>query len=248
MNALILCAGSARRFFPEGATHPKCLLSLSDDETLLDRLLRQTRALEYDAVLGTGCGHELVVSHLQQRNFHGVHCVFNPDYATTNSIVTLWQARDWIRDDTLVINGDVVLPDDALKLFDDVPSPQLLTKHQPFDDDSYRVLFDEQMKIVRMGKDLEDEASPFCAAFTGVSRVGDARRFLREIEKLLHLEVRQTWPTTAYRNLIGEVPVRAVDIGQRLFFDIDTPNEYSMARQALREIDQTMSLPNEPEA
>ena len=234
MNALILCAGSARRFFPQGATHPKCLLPLNDDETLLDRLLRQTQALKYNVVLGTGCGHELVASHLQQRNQTEVRCVFNPDYASTNSIVTLWQARDWIRDDTVVINGDVVLPDDALKLFADTSSPQLLTKHQPFDDDSYRVLFDEQSEIVRMGKELEDAASPFCAAFTGVSRVGDAQRFLREIEKLLHLDVRQTWPTTAYRNLIGEVPIRAVDIGPRLFFDIDTPIEYSMARQALR--------------
>ncbi len=233
MNALILCAGSARRFFPEGATQPKCLLPLSDDETLLDRLLRQTQALQYEVVLGTGCGHELVASHLQQRNRHDVRCVFNPDYATTNSIVTLWQARDWIADDTLVINGDVVLPDDALRLFGDTSSPQLLTKHQPFDDDSYRVLFDEQSQIIRMGKELDDEASPFCAAFTGVSRVGDAQRFLREIEKLMHLDIRQTWPTTAYRNLIGEGPVCAVDLGERLFFDIDTPIEYSMARQAL---------------
>lgn len=233
MNALILCAGSARRFFPEGATHPKCLLPLNNDETLLDRLLRQAQALKYQVVLGTGCGHELVASHLQQRKRTDVRCVFNPDYASTNSIVTLWQARDWIRDDTLVINGDVVLPDDALGLFAGTSSPQLLTKHQPFDDDSYRVLFDEQMQIVRMGKELDDEASARCAAFTGVSRVGDARRFLREIEKLLHRDIRQTWPTTAYRNLIGEVPVCAVDIGERLFFDIDTPIEYSMAREAL---------------
>jgi choline kinase len=241
MNALILCAGSARRFFAddvEGTRHPKCLLSLMDGgETILDRLLRQVFARDYYAVLGTGCGHDLVASHIAARgDGERIHCIYNRDYATTNSIVTLWQLRDFVEDGTLLINGDVVVEDnafDALDLSADVP--QLLVKNlTEFDDDTYRVVFDEAARVLAMGKDLDEAPSPRCAAFTGISRVGSATEFLREIEKLLSDGTNQTWPTTAYKNLLNEKPARAVPVNG-FFFDIDTPSEYSQARQTIAE-------------
>lgn len=241
MNALILCAGSARRFFAddaEGTRHPKCLLSLVDgdgSETILDRLLRQVFARGYYAVLGTGCGHDLVASHVAARgDGEKIHCIFNRDYATTNSIVTLWQLRDFVEDGTLLINGDVVVEDaafDALDLCANVP--QLLVKNlSEFDDDTYRVVFDDALRVLAMGKDLKELPSRNCAAFTGISRVGCAQEFLREIEKLLGDGTNQTWPTTAYKNLLQEKPARAVPISG-FFFDIDTPEEYAAARETL---------------
>lgn len=230
MNALLLCAGSARRFYPDGATRPKCLLQLSDNETILDRMIRQSQRLGYSAVIGTGCGHGEVCTHLETQN-HVVKTVYNTDYATTNSIVTLWQMRDFISNDTLLINGDVVVEDGVLELFQDFSQPQLLVKKlSQFDDDTYRVRFNGEHRVLDMGKELRDEPSALCAAFLGVSRVGNASRFLAEIEKLLHGGSNQTWPTTAYRALIDDIGVRAVDIGARQFFDIDTPEEYAQAR------------------
>jgi choline kinase len=240
MNALILCAGSARRFFPQddnGARHPKCLLPLQGHETILSRLLRQTVARGYSAVLGTGCGHEQVAQLIHERatEFPNVHCIFNADYATTNSIVTLWQMRDFVTDETLLINGDVVVDDAVFDLLDlHLNAPQLLVKHlSPFDDDTYRVRFDETFRVLEMGKDISAQPSPHCAAFLGVSRVGNAALFLREIENLLSSGTKQTWPTTAYRQMLNELPARAVPIGDVLFFDIDTPEEYDAARAAV---------------
>ena len=202
MNALLLCAGSARRFYPDGAKRPKCLLPLASNETILDRMLRQTRSCGYSAVIGTGCGHDEVKAHL------GLHAqdfrmVYNADFATTNSIVTLWQMREFIGDDSLIINGDVVIEDDVLSLFENSDHPQMLVKHlAEFDDDTYRVRFDDKHRVLDMGKELRDAPSSSCAAFLGVSRVGNASRFLAEIENLLQNGTDQTWPTTAYRAMI----------------------------------------------
>lgn len=236
MNAIILCAGSARRFFPNGfpggVPQPKCLLPLPGDETILDRLLRQLHAREHHVVLGTGCGHELVAEHAAR--YDDVRCVFNPHYESTNSIVTLWELREFVTNNTLIINGDLVVGDEAFSFFDSAPSPQLLVKRlSEFDDDTYRVVFNEEYSIERMGKELGDGPSPQCAAFTGISRVGCAEWFLKEIENLLGEGSNQTWPTTAYRNLIGRVAVRAVDVGSTLFFDVDTPAEHEEAQRAL---------------
>lgn len=238
MNALILCAGSARRFFPEdmeGARHPKCLLPLSPSETILDRLLRQVFARGFYAVLGTGCGHDLVAAHVAARgDGDKIHCVFNRDYATTNSIVTLWQLRDFVTDETLIINGDTVVEDAAFDALDlSATAPQLLVKSVPqFDDDTYRVAFDSDARVLAMGKELNDAPSENCAAFAGISRVGCAREFLREIEKLLAGGTDQTWPTTAYKNLLTEKPARAVPL-RGFFYDIDTPEEHAQARATL---------------
>ena len=240
MNALILCAGSARRFFPQDddeARHPKCLLPLQSGETLLSRLLKQTTSRGYGVVLGTGCGHEQVaqLAHERAGEFPDVHCIYNPDYATTNSIVTLWQMRDFVTDHTLLINGDVVVEDRVFDLFDlTTNAPQLLVKHlAQFDDDTYRVRFDEGFRVLELGKEIAAAPSSFCAAFLGVSRVGDAAAFLREIEALLSSGTKQTWPTTAYRQMLPRLPVCAVPIGDALFFDIDTPDEYDAARAAI---------------
>lgn len=235
MNALLLCAGNARRFYHDGATRPKCLLQLSATETILDRMLRQVENIGCSVVIGTGCGHDEVCAHLETRN-HVAKTVYNADYATTNSIVTLWQMRDFIGDDTLLINGDVVVEDGALQLFQNLSQPQLLVKRLPqFDDDTYRVRFapseNGEYRVLDMGKELRDEPSTNCAAFLGVSRVGNASRFLAEIEKLLHGGSNQTWPTTAYCAIIDDIGVRAVDVGAHAFFDIDTPEEYAQARQ-----------------
>jgi choline kinase len=189
----------------------------------------------YQAVLGTGCGHESVSGHVAARGYDGVQCVLNEDFATTNSIVTLWRLREFVRDECLLINGDLVIEPEAFDLFMPISEPQILVKQlRFFDDDTYRVVFDEERGVRRMGKDISDGPSPRSAAFTGISRVGDAARFLREIEKLLQGGVSDTWPTTAYRNLIGEVTVHARDIGEMLFFDVDTPAEHEEARLALQ--------------
>jgi choline kinase len=234
MIVIILCAGSARRFFPEGARHAKCLLPLTEDETILDRLLRQVHARGYDVVLGTGCGHEYVAAHAAR--YDNVRCVYNPDYETTNSIVTLWQTREFVRDSTLIVNGDLVVDDGVFDHFDEQRSPQILVKRLPvFDDDTYRIVFDDDRRVVEMGKDIAAEPSSHCAAFVGISRVGRAEMFLHAIHHLLHSGGDQTWPTTAYRHLLPAVPVRVEDIGDALFFDVDTQQEHEAAKRTLKE-------------
>lgn len=238
-TALILCAGSARRFFTsgenglaaDGESRPKCLLPIGENVTILDGLIRPLLARDFRIVLGTGCGASDVQQHAAE--YSGVKCVFNPDFASTNSIVTLWQLREFVHDETLLINGDLVVDENAFDLFADENAPQILVKKFPtFDADSYRVVFDGEYSVQRMGKDLTDLPSENCAAFTGISRVGDAEKFLREIEFLLNSGTRDTWPTTAYKNLIGEIPVRARDIGSTPFFDVDTPEEFEAAKIA----------------
>jgi choline kinase len=239
-NALILCAGSARRFFaagetkniPEGENKPKCLLPLSENTTILDALIRALQARDYNIVLGTGCGHEAVAARAQ-REYSGVRCIFNPDYATTNSIVTLWQLRDFVGDKTLIVNGDSVIGEEAFDCFDEEATPQMLVKHfSDFDDDTYRVVYDENFSIQRMGKEISDAPSQNSAAFVGISRIGNSELFLREIEKLISGGTRDTWPTTAYKNLLGEIVVRARDIGSTPSFDVDTPEEFEAARNS----------------
>jgi choline kinase len=229
-NALILCAGSARRFYPDGNQHPKCLLPLDENFTILDGLIRPLLKRDYTIVLGTGCGHQEVATHAQE--YSGVRCIFNPDYATTNSIVTLWQLRDFVGDQTLIVNGDTIIGESAFDLFTDESAPQLLVKNFPtFDDDTYRVVYDAEYSVQRMGKELRDEPAENVAAFAGISRVGQGELFLSEIEKLLNGGTRDTWPTTAYKNLLGRIPVRARNIGSTPFFDVDTPEEFEAAKQ-----------------
>lgn len=231
-NAIILCAGNARRFLREGSDKPKCLLSLPAESTILERLIRQLHSRGYSPILGTGCGHDQIVAVTS--HFDDVRCVFNPEYRTTNSIVTLWRAREFVTDETLIVNGDLVVEDGVFDCFGQQPFPQLLVKFlNSFSADTYRVVLGEGGHALDMGKDIDAEPSASCAAFLGISRVGSAPLFLREIRSLLDSGDNQTWPTTAYRRMVPEVPVWAVDIGDALFFDVDTSEEYEAAKRSL---------------
>ncbi len=113
MRAILLAAGVGRRL---GAAieQPKCLLRLGG-RSLLERLLRSLgRAGVPQAVIVVGYRHE------QVREAIGSSCggvevryVYNPEYEK-GAILSLWAARDEFVDDLLVMDADVLCPDEML--------------------------------------------------------------------------------------------------------------------------------------
>lgn len=113
MKAIILAAGVGRRI---GSVHrdPKCLLPLGD-RVLLERMLA---ALERggisDAVIVVGYQHEKVRSRIGGR--YGrvqIRYIYNPEYEK-GSILSLWAAREELTEDVIIMDADVLFPDEAI--------------------------------------------------------------------------------------------------------------------------------------
>ncbi len=107
-RAVILAAGRGSRLQPLTAKVPKCLVEIGG-ESLLERALRALASLGVaEAVIVIGYKGEVVRDRIGSR-FAGVDIFYveAPDYETTNNIRSLWDARDYLDQDTLLLEADV---------------------------------------------------------------------------------------------------------------------------------------------
>src|SRR3990172_11066008 len=95
MRAIILAAGAGRRLAPMNWDQPKCLLPCPQG-TLLDHAIRSARLCGVDqVVVVVGFRRELLEAALAECPLT-VHRVHNEEFATTNTIRSLWKARRFL--------------------------------------------------------------------------------------------------------------------------------------------------------
>jgi choline kinase len=114
MKGLVLAAGAGRRLRPETDALPKALLTVADEMTILDLILRNLATVEItEAVLVVGYRAEAVMGRQTAlQRTHGVRLSFvhNDRAADWNNCYSLWLARDHLREGVLLVNGDTVHP------------------------------------------------------------------------------------------------------------------------------------------
>ena len=117
MKALILNSGMGSRMGEETKEHPKCMTSLTGEETILSRQLRQLyKAGIQEVVMTTGYCNDILMDYCDQvRGELSVTYVHNEKYGETNYIYSIYQARKYLDDDILLLHGDLVFEDSVLK-------------------------------------------------------------------------------------------------------------------------------------
>ena len=101
-NAIILAAGSCRRFAPISFDYPKAL-TVVRGEVLIERIIRQLHSVGVTDIA-------IVVGYLKEKfdylvEKYGVELIEAPDYNTTNNIVSLALAADRLGN-TYILMGD----------------------------------------------------------------------------------------------------------------------------------------------
>jgi choline kinase len=204
-TAIILAAGVGSRLRPLTDDIPKCLVSLGS-ETILARMVR--------LLTEAGVGELVVSTGFEATKIHGalgrspipVRFVHNPDYASTQNVVSLWRALAVIeRGAVIKLDGDVVFdggllarimvaPGDAQVLVDDAEAPPA-----------------EAMKVVteggfvrRFGKGLDARAA--AGESIGIERFNeDSRGVLgAALGRAVAAGRRDVYYEDVYNDLVGE--------------------------------------------
>ena len=170
MKAILLAAGVGRRLSAALDGKPKCLLALGG-RTLLGRLITSLgKAGVQEAVVVVGYQRELIESTIGA-HYRGVHMryIFNPDYEK-GAILSLWAARDELDDDVLVMDADVLCPDEMISRLVDSPHANCFLM-----DGRVSGSGEEQMLMAREGRvyDIARTAKP------GYDQVGESVGFLK---------------------------------------------------------------------
>lgn len=127
MQAMILAAGMGRRLKELTSEQAKCMVKVNG-VSIIERMLRQLEHCRFDRIV-------IVIGHEGEklRDLIGtfglrtpVEYVVNPVYDVTNNIYSLYLAKDClVRDDTILLESDLIFEPQLLEQLLDDPYPNL---------------------------------------------------------------------------------------------------------------------------
>jgi len=113
LKYIMLVAGKGSRLHPITLAHPKSLFMLDDNTTVIERMASQIHRFDKQAeiIAVTGFMYKAVAEKVKR---YASSVIYNPFYAVTNSLGSLWFARDLLNGDCVLINGDIVMEDNLV--------------------------------------------------------------------------------------------------------------------------------------
>ena len=115
MKAVILSAGYGSRLLPLTMEIPKCLVKVEGREILLQQLTALAEAGVREAAIVVGYRHRQVREFVAERALPlRVSTVFNPFWSVSNSIGSVWVAREHLLAPFCLLNGDTIFDETVL--------------------------------------------------------------------------------------------------------------------------------------
>jgi choline kinase len=230
MRGIILAAGRGTRLSGESSNTPKCLVKVGG-MSLVERQIGMLHACGiHDIVVVIGCKADDVRLHCGP----GVRFVENTQFASTNSLYSLWMARHLFGDGFVVMNCDVVfhprLLDDLLTCrYEDA----LLLSYR---EDAETAFGDEEMKVkVRRGcvVEMSKQMDPADADGENVGIVKFGRPGARVLAPILDRIVAdgglREWAPRAFLQFARVRPLHAIGTRGLPWTEIDFPEDYERA-------------------
>ena len=232
MQAVLVAAGGATRLRPLTDSVPKCLLDV-DGRSILEHQLEALACCGVkDLVVVTGYHSQ----QIEERLPSWARTVFNPFYATTNNMASLWLARFLMTDSFLYLHSDVLF--DPRILSDLAAAPAEITlcvDRKPCDEEDMKVALDRN-HVLAVRKNMPPPAAD--GEFIGLAKIqGEGVTELNlEMERILRAGGFQEYFAYAVERLAAEgFPVEATFVEPGLYWaEIDTREDLEEARRALQ--------------
>ncbi len=226
MRAVILTAGLGARLREVTGDRPKCLAQVGG-MTLLERQLSALRSCGVTNIAVVTGYQAMDVRRLCGPTIDYVH---NPIFADTNSLYSLWLARELLGEGFLVMNCDVLFHPQLLSDLVTSRYEDALLMSPACDEASYS---EEEMKIrVRCGrvvdisKDIAAEDAD--GENVGIAKFGTegAAVLVDEMNQIVRDGELRAWLPEAFRRFSLRRTLHAVDPRGFPWIEIDSPQDY----------------------
>jgi choline kinase len=228
-RALILAAGAARRLKPLTDDRPKCMLEVGG---------RPILAHQVAALRGLGVGEIAVVTGFCAETIHALlgdaaTYVHNADFATTNSIYSLWLGREHLAPGGLILNSDVLFHPAVLRELVEAPHPNALL-YDPAsghgDPEAMKVSLNGDGSIDRLSKALPDDRTR--GENLGLIRLDAAgvRAMCEALDALIASDIRHAWVPEVINEMRPHQRVQAIPT-RGPWIEIDTREDLERANR-----------------
>ncbi len=238
MKAVILTAGRGTRISRHIDDKPKCTVPLDGKTTLIEYSVAALRRKGInDIVIVLGYRGTVIRELLGDR---GIQYRTNPFYDVTNSIASLWFARDVLANNPaaagrfLLMNGDVYLSEEALDvILSEKREPVLFYDVTRRAEADYKFLCEGE-RLVKYGKELSlaETSGEYVGCATFGSGFVDA--FRERLEQLIASQQHSLWWENVLYSMAADRPIIARDVGGAFWGEVDYIEDYERIMEHYR--------------
>ena len=227
MRAVVLAAGRGARLRGVTGDQPKCLARIGA-LTLIERQVAALRRCGVDAITVVDGYHAADV----RRVCSGVEFAHNEQFASTNSLYSLWLVRHLIADGFVVLNADVLFHEQMLVDLLTARYQDALLVASP-DREGGAAFTDEEMKVRVRGGCVVEIAKTIDPAEADGENVGIAKFgragaevLIEEMDRLVLAGARREWLPAAFAAFCRRRSLHVVDSRGFPWIEIDFPEDY----------------------
>jgi choline kinase len=227
MRALILAAGIGSRLHPLTNNVPKCLVAAGEKSLIQHQIDALRNCGVEDIVLVIGCQGPQVRAHLGS----SVRYIENDEFRTTNSIYSLYLAREELNTDIVLFNCDILFHNSVLQRLLDAPFANAVAVDSRAElmANEMNVTTDAAQRITRISKSLDPRDATAQSMQLAKFDAGGAASVRSEVELLIAGGHDNAFPTSAYGKLIAASSLHAVEAGDLPWTEIDSLDDYEKA-------------------
>ncbi len=217
-TAVILAAGLGTRLKERTKSKPKGFLEL-EGRSLIERSVENLLAAGIEKIyIGTGYLNEFYDSFAE--NYSQIETIKSDQFKTTSSMYTLYNMREKLLEDFLLLESDLLYEKNALsQLLEDPEEDIILGSGKTGSNDEVFIQTDSHSNLLNMSKLLEDLDS-LDAELVGISKVSRERyaAMCREYELLQNPKIDYEY---IFVQTAKEKPLRVKKIENLIWCEID---------------------------
>jgi choline kinase len=173
----------------------------------------------------------------QVRQHCGTHVTYvvNQEWETTNSIFSLYQAADWIRGQrTLLFNCDILFDGRLLSRLVEAETSVIAVDSQAERlAGEMNVITDDRNIVQAIGKHLEPDRTDAVSVQLAAFDAEGADLVRTELQRLVHQQVKDAFPTSAYGPLVEQEGLLAIEAGDLPWAEIDSVEDFQRAEKVV---------------
>ena len=226
MKAIILAAGKATRLQPLTKDTPQSLLKIGNKTILEMQLSILNKCGIDDVVVVTGYLSDKIEDFAKGRK---IKIRFNPFYSVSGILMSLWVAKEELRDGFIMLYSDILFEESIVKLLlNDKHDICLAIKKDCLREEAEKVC-EKNNFITKIGKIDVDKPN---AEFVGIAKLSKngANLFIQEIEEIARKNLNLGFIDGIQAMIDRGIKVSSCDIGKAKFIDIDFEEDLQKAK------------------
>ncbi|MDO8343833.1 MAG: phosphocholine cytidylyltransferase family protein [Cellvibrio sp.] len=233
-TAIILAAGRGTRLTHYTKSTPKCLLDIKGKALIVRQLVSLTGAGIEKFIIVGGYHFDQLKNFLESDEMarFDTTLIYNPFFAVSNSVASLWFARDYLNGDVFITNSDTYYESQILeKMSHNSENYVFGIDEGRYNDADYGVTISDGY-VVDMGKDIP--RNEISAEYIGIALIRNSglETFKTLLDGYMLSGNLDCWWEDIFISLISKGKLISYeDVSDNVWFEIDTPRDYRRSQR-----------------